>query len=228
MEENIEQPNEVQKENKITVKNLFADRKKVLIWAIGIIFVLFLLFTLIGRQIIKNRSVSVSPIPSVNLTSPEATVYFDPSTINLTPGQTKTVDIYIDTWGKEISGANISVKYNPNAISKITLTQFRDRTSTVSLAFEPSSASDNSKTGTIVLPLIMAPTTPMQKGRGKVAVLTLTTKPSNATQTSINFSPSTAFITKSAQKVIVLQKGGLRVNYPIDGVFPTEPPQVSK
>ncbi len=222
IDEKIEQT-EQPEVKKMTVKDLFADRKKVLITAIGIIVVLLMLFLFLGSRLAKNRLSSTNPTPTVNLTSPEASVYFDPATINATPGQITNIDVYVDTWGKEISGANIAIKYNPNVISNVKLTQFRDRSSTVSLAFENVSSSETVN-GTIELPLNMAPTTPMQKGRGKIAVLSFTTKPANVTQTSLSFAASTALITKTAQKVIVLQKSNLIVHYPINGVFPTEPP----
>lgn len=210
-----------------TLQKLLKNKVVLLAGAIVLFLVIIFVVALITGKGGKNGIFS-GPTPTVNLTSPEATVYFDPTTINAPTGKVQTVDIYLNTWGKEISGANISIAYNPNVIDNVTLTQFKDKNSTVSLAFETSSSSNDAVHGIITLPLQMAATTPLQKGQGKVAVLTFVPKSTNITKTSISFSPSTALINRNGGKVIVLQKSTLIVNYPINGVFPTEPPVVYK
>lgn len=205
-------------------KSFFSKKKIVLIGTIVIIFIAFLSFTFIAARLSKNQSTSTNPNPDINVTAPEAMVYFNPTTINATPGRNTTVDIYVDTWGKEISGANISIKYNPNVITNVSLAQFRDNNSTVSLAFENAVSTVDPGKGIIELPLQMAKSTPMQKGRGKIATLSFTPKTTNITLTQLSFTPATSLITKTPQKVIVLQKSNLIVNYPVNGVFPTQPP----
>lgn len=214
-------------EPEATLQKLLKNKVILLAGAIIIFLVIVGIVTLITGRGGKNGIFS-DPTPSVNLTSPEATVYFDPTTINAPVGKIQTVDVYVNTWGKEISGANISVSYNPNVVGNVTLTQFKDKNSTVSLAFEPASSNNDTVNGLISLPLQMAATTPLQKGLGKVAVLTFIPKSTNITKTSISFSPSTALISREGGKTIVLQKSTLIVNYPINGVFPTEVPIIYK
>jgi len=229
MENNeLTQNSELKTQNPETgLQKLIKNKVVLLAGAIVLFLVLILVVTILTGKGGKNGLFS-SPTPTINLTSPEATVYFDPTTVNALPGKTQTIDVYVNTWGKEISGANISIAYNPNVIDNVTLTQFKDKNSTVSLAFETSSSSNDAVHGIITLPLQMAATTPLQKGQGKVAVLTFVPKNTNVTKTSISFSPSTALINRNGGKVIVLQKSTLIVNYPINGVFPTEPPVVYK
>lgn len=160
---------------------------------------------------------------SIDLVTPQAAVYFDPLNINAVPDKSVNVGVYIDTYGKAISGANIAIHYNPNVIADISLVQFRDKNSPVSLAFQNSLASNDKVNGIIQLPLQMADTTPEQKGRGRIASLIFKPKRTNITQTQMDFSPSTALITKVAQKTIVLQKSSLLIFYPINGVYPTAP-----
>lgn len=227
MENNeITQNSELINQNPETgLQKLLKNKVFLLAGAIVIFLAIIFVVTLITGKGGKNGIFS-SPTPTVNLTSPEATVYFDPTTINAPLGKVQTIDVYVNTWGKEISGANISISYNPNVVGNVTLTQFKDKNSTVSLAFEPSSSHNDTVNGVITLPLQMASTTPLQKGLGKVAVLTFIPKSTNITKTSIAFSPSTALISREGGKVIVLQKSTLIVNYPINGVFPTEQPPV--
>jgi len=210
-----------------TLQKLLKNRVFILAGAIVLFLLVIAVVTVITGKGGKNGMFS-GPTPTVNLTSPEATVYFDPTTINAPIGKVQTVDVYVNTWGKEISGANISVAYNPNVVDNVTLTQFKDKNSTVSLAFEPTSSHNDTVNGVISLPLQMKSTTPLQKGVGKVAVLTFTPKSANVTKTSISFSPSTALISREGGKTIVLQKSTLIVNYPINGVFPTEVPIIYK
>lgn len=205
--------------------NFFKNRKLVLAGFILFVLVIVGIITLIAGRSGKNYT-SKNSTETVNLTSPEATVYFSPTTINAPIGKVQTVDVYVNTWGKEISGANISVAYNPNVVGNVTLTQFKDKNSTVSLAFEPASSNNDTVNGLISLPLQMAETTPLQKGLGKVAVLTFVPKNTNITKTSISFSPATALISREGGKTIILQKSTLIVNYPVNGVFPTEQPPV--
>ena len=207
------------------LQKLLKNKVLLLAGAIVLFLVVIAIVTVITGKSGKNGMLS-DPTPTINLTSPEATVYFDPTTINASPGKIQTIDVYVNTWGKEISGANISIAYNPNVVGNVTLTQFKDKNSTVSLAFEDTTAVDDTTNSVISLPLQMASTTPLQKGLGKVAVLSFTPKSTNVTKTSISFSPSTALISREGGKVIVLQKSTLIVNYPINGVFPTEQPAV--
>lgn len=217
MEESIEnqpKPEEVRTTSK---KTFFTNRVKLLIGVVIFAIVLLVAFGFIANRSSENLPADDAPEQAVNLTSPEAQAYFYPSTVTAKPGQKVTVDVYIDTWEKDISGANIAIKYNPNVISNVTLEQFKDKDSTVSLAFEEAASSNDQGTGVITLPLNMSKTTPMQKGRGIVAKLSFIPKDSNVTTTSLSFDLSTALINdRKPGKVIVLQKGNLVVNFPIE------------
>lgn len=169
----------------VTLQKLIKNKVVLLAGAIVLFLVIIFVVELITGKGGKN-GIFTGPTPTVNLTSPEATVYFDPTTVNALPGKTQSIDVYVNTWGKEISGANISIAYNPNVIDNVTLTQFKDKNSTVSLAFETSSSSNDTVRGIITLPLQMAATTPLQKGQGKVAVLTFVPKNTNVTKTILS------------------------------------------
>ncbi len=222
---NRQEPGASSQKPEATLQKLLKNKVFLLAGAIVIFLVIVGIVTLITGKGGKNGLFS-GPTPTVNLTSPEATVYFSPTTINAPSGKVQTVDVYVNTWSKEISGANISVAYNPNVVGTVTLTQFKDKNSTVSYAFELASSQNDTVNGLISLPLQMAATTPLQKGLGKVAVLTFIPKSTNITKTSISFSPATALISREGGKTIVLQKSTLIVNYPVNGVFPTEQPPI--
>lgn len=220
-EEIIEEQNQVKEEKKVKdFKSLLTPRVKILIGVVIFAVILLCIFGVLATRQIRKQS-QEKENQSKNL-SPKATVFFNPSTVNATPGKSNNIDIMIDTWGTAITGANISIKYNPNVITNISLVRFKDTNSALSLAFQDADAIDDKK-GNIVLPLEMAISTPPQKGHGKVATLTFTTKDTNITKTDMTFTASTTLLTREAQETIFLQRGILIINYPIDGVFPTQP-----
>lgn len=227
MEEKIEdKKSEINQENKSPIEKLnsLPSKVKILIGVIILMVILLSIFSFISMRQAPGEATTEEE--RVNLTTPEASVYFSPSTVNATPGKETTVDIIINTWGKEISGINLSVKYNPNILSDVKLEQFRDTTSAVSYAFEETFAAENDpNNGVITLPLSMLETTPEQKGEGIVAKLSFTPKDAYTNLTQITFDVGTALINRNSGKTIVLQKGILNINLPVDGVFPTEIPQ---
>lgn len=91
-----------------TLQKLLKNKVVLLAGAIVLFLVIIFVVALITGKGGKNGIFS-GPTPTVNLTSPEATVYFDPTTINAPTGKVQTVDIYLNTWGKEISGDRKSV-----------------------------------------------------------------------------------------------------------------------
>ncbi len=198
-------------------KGFLTGRIKLLIGVLIIGLALVLIFVFLANRASDTIPSEESSEEQVNITSPEAQVYFYPATVTAKTGQRIIVDVYIDTWEKDISGANIAIKYNPNVISNVTLEQFKDKDSTVSLALEEVTSTNDQGTGVISLPLNMKSTTPMQKGRGIVAKLSFIPKDSNVTTTSLSFDLSTALINdRNPGKVIVLQKGTLVVDFPIE------------
>lgn len=225
--ENSAQETKFEEKQKTSLKdrlNAIPIKVKVLI---GVALLSVIVLTILG--VVLTRQATEAPVEkeySVNLTTPEASVYFSPATINATPGQRTTVEIIINTWGREIAGANISLKYNPNILSDVRLEQFRDTTSAVSYAFEEElDAEHDPVNGIITLPLSMLDATPEQKGEGIVAKLSFIPRDAHTNLTQITFDVGTALITRDSGKTIVLQKGSLNINLPIDGMFPTEVPQ---
>ncbi len=196
----------------------FLKNKKVLFWGGALllsIIVLTTIFLIVSPKNIGQNKTKLTPTPSINLTTPEAAIYFEPKTVNVVPGQEAAVKIFIDTLGREISGASIAIKYNPNVISDVSLLQFRDSTSALSYAFTKAE-NITPGAGIIELALQMDAATPMQKGKGQVATLTFIPKNSNITMTQISLTEATALITRNPGKVIVLSRPILQINYSSD------------
>lgn len=224
MEEKVE---DIKQEKKGFLEKLkkLPGRVKLLIGVLIFFVVLLGVFGFLATRELERQGEQTQE-EELDMTTPEASVYFEPATVNARPGQRSEVDVVIDTWGREVSGAVLSIKYNPNILRDVRLEQFKDTTSAVSYAFsEGTVAENNEATGVIILPLSMLETTPMQKGKGVVATLSFVPKDDFSTFTQVSFDIGTTFINREGGKTIILQKGNLNINLPVDGVFPTEAPK---
>lgn len=118
---------------------------------------------------------------------PESSVYFEPSQIKSPPNEPQTVDISVDTMGKEITGALIVVNYDPNLIKSVNIAQLSDPTSALSSSFTISSVETTPESISLILNSNLD--TPAQKGKGKIATLTFI--PVTSVKTSMSLTGTT-------------------------------------
>ncbi len=199
----IDQP--VKSENKAS---FLKKNKKALIIIGAIAFILVILAYGSPYVYFMRSTPNTNTSTSSTISLPQATIGFLPGTnIGAGVGQTQSVDIIIDTQGREVSSGVISLLYDPKAVGNVRLTQVKDPTSALSSSFEKGEVYNDKKGSLVSLSLHIPDTIPMQKGKGKVATLSfvrLNTKP-----TMIVFGPNTGFLTRNSNAAITFTKSAL-------------------
>ncbi len=131
----------------------------------------------------NKKTVTVNP----NITPIPLRLSFEPSTIKLTsPGEQKIQsDINLNVGPQDLRSIDIVISCDPKRVKNLTLTQKRDRYSSLSYAFAPTQAIVNTTTCEAKLSLEIPKDNPEQRGSGIVASLSATITGNTPTEITI-------------------------------------------
>ncbi len=183
----------------LTLKSLstaLQKNKKVVIALAAMLFLVLasILFGVLYSQKLKSTKTVKNEEPKQEL---YGSLLLTPVNIIGTPGKKTTIDVIINTDARKISGAVISLKYNPMLLENVTITPFQDKTSALGYSLKQFNAPYMDTTnGGVILTLKLPQGMQDLAGSGKIAEVSFTVKPIKVAvrSTSLELTKLTGFL----------------------------------
>lgn len=188
-------------------KKQFSKKSKAVI--ILLVILIFLIPAVIyfymkqnTTQIAENGS---STPPQYDFST--ADIYFESPGIKTPINTPVSVNINVNSQGKLVTDAVVSVSFSPGSVSNVSIEQFRDPNSALANTFENSIGEVDYEEGVAWIVLTFPENAVPQSGAGAVARINFTP----TTNTILNFSDNSALVNRNSNDVILSSLSPLNV-----------------
>lgn len=204
---------ENEKENQITQAITTNDATDKKLWGIRTKYlkiggiVLLLLLIVIGIFATVNLLFKKGNSTQNKIARIQATGYiaFGQKNVFVKQGQKTSVDIVINTGGKQIAGVILTIQYNPHLLTNVSIESIKSSNSALSYALMPIGHPQyDAVNGNVTLTFVLPKDIPALSGSGRIATLIFTPKTINLaiTNTPLSFARNTNFITPKGQEML--------------------------
>lgn len=189
-----------------TKKQFSKKSKAVIILLVIFIFLIPVIIYFYMKQNVTQIAEDGSSTPPQYDFS-KADIYFDSPGIRTQINTPASININVNSQGKPITDAVISVSFNPGSVSNVSIEQFRDPNSALANTFENSIGEVDYEEGVAWIVLSFPENVIPQPGTGAVARVTFTP----TTNTILNFSDNTALVNRQSEDAILSNLSPLNV-----------------
>ena len=181
-------------------------------FAIKLIFIgiLIILLAVIGTTFYLIKSFQIkknaTPVTKSEHMMPPGKIYFDNTELDVSPNETNSVNIEVNSGSNQVGKVVLSIKYNPYFFTKIKIEQIKDPNSALSQALIPDAAIENDeKNGYLRMSLTAPKGMQGLKGKGIIAKLTFTRSAANVAipSSEISFHNLTSLSTGTGDQIPV-------------------------